>query len=202
MQFSNAIIITGCIASGKSTACKIIKNFGYNFVDADEISHQILDKNYQKIALEFGEEFVENKKVLRKKLGELLFNNKEKLKILEQILHPQIKSEILTQCKNLEKNNKIYFVDIPLFFERDDYKDFFKKIALVYAPKEAILKRLMSRNSLNKVEAKTRINLQMDIEEKKKLSTFIIDNSSNLEELNKNIENFLRSVDENFKIQC
>ncbi len=70
------------------------------------------------IALMFGKEFVEEKKVLRKKLGKLIFSNeKEKLR-LEAFIHPLIKDEIYKEARKLEEQKKTYFIDIPLFYEK------------------------------------------------------------------------------------
>lgn len=193
MKFKNAIVITGGIATGKSLVCDILKSKNFKIIDADEISHQILSQMGAEISQIFGSEFVKNGKVDRKKLGNLVFNDKSKLKILENLLHPKIKAEILKTAIELEKENKPYFVDIPLYFESKNYPEFYK-VLLVFAPKNLALKRLMKRNNLTENEALVRINSQLPVEKKQNLSNFIIDNSSNLDDLNAKIEAFLQNL--------
>ena len=193
MKFKNAIVITGGIATGKSLICDILKSKNFKIIDADEISHQILSQMGAEISQIFGSEFVKNGKVDRKKLGNLVFNDKSKLKILENLLHPKIKAEILKTAIELEKENKPYFVDIPLYFESKNYPEFYK-VLLVFAPKNLALNRLMKRNNLTENEALVRINSQLPVEKKQNLSNFIIDNSSNLDDLNAKIEAFLQNL--------
>ena len=191
--FKNAIVITGGIGTGKSTVSQLIKAKGYKVIDADEISHQILDDSYGEISSLFGSEFVKDDKVLRKKLGNLVFHDKEKLTKLESLLHPKVKDEILKQALNLEKENKYYFIDIPLFFETKNYMEF-NKVLVVYAPKELALERIMRRNKLTKEEALVRLNSQINIEEKKKLATFLIQNIGSKDELEEKVVEFLEDI--------
>lgn len=195
MKFKNAIVITGGIAAGKSLVCDILKSKNFKIIDADEISHQILDTLTDEISKIFGNEFIKDGKIDRKKLGNLVFNDKSKLKVLESLLHPKIKNKILEKAEILEKEKKLYFVDIPLYFESKNYFEF-DKVLLIYAPKNIVLKRLMKRNSLTENEALVRINSQIQIEKKRNLANFIIDNSSNLDNLNSQIDEFLKTLKE------
>ncbi len=78
--FKNAIALTGGISTGKSTVCNLFKLHGFLTIDADKIAHRLLDENSHKIATMFGEQYVENGKVLRKELGKIIFSNdKEQL---------------------------------------------------------------------------------------------------------------------------
>jgi dephospho-CoA kinase len=80
-NFKNAIVLTGGIATGKSTVSSLFMLHGFLTIDADKIAHQLLDINRSKIASLFGDEYINNDKVDRKKLGSLIFNNLiEKLK--------------------------------------------------------------------------------------------------------------------------
>ena len=65
---------------------------------------------------------------------------------------------------------------------------------MIYAPKELLLRRLMSRNGLSLNEAKARVELQMDIEQKKKMAKFVIDNISDRENLKPELEKFLKQI--------
>lgn len=196
MKFSHAYVITGNIGSGKSTVANLLKLYGFSVIDADCIAHQILDENSELIAKQFGSEFIDNGKVHRKKLANLVFNNKEQLALLEAILHPKIKDEIYSQALKKESQHFPYFVDIPLFFEKKNYD--FDRAILIYAPKNELIKRITNRDKISIDEAVSRLNLQMDIESKKDLATFVIDNNGDLAHLNKQVDEFLQKLKDNY----
>ena len=194
-KFPNAYVITGSIASGKSTVVNLLKERGFSVIDADLIAHEQLEICKCEIVREFGEQILDEAGLIdRKKLGAIVFNEPKRLKNLEQILHPKIKAEILSNALQLERLGQVYFVDIPLFFEKKERYAEFKNVAVIYAPKELLLSRLMSRNGLNLENAKARIELQMDIEQKRKMAKFIIDNSSYMENLKLELEKFLKQI--------
>ncbi|WP_033917061.1 dephospho-CoA kinase [Campylobacter sputorum] len=194
MKYKYAIVLTGCIASGKSSVANILKLYGFKVIDADEISHNILDELASQIAQIFGKEFVDGKKVNRKKLGEYVFKDKFELTRLENLLHPKIKERIYKLADELEKTNFPYFVDIPLFYEKKNYD--FNKVVVVYTPKQTVLKRLIKRDKIDEKNALQRLNLQIDIEEKRKTADFVIDNSGDLKHLNAQIEKFISNLKE------
>ncbi len=194
-KFPNAYVITGSIASGKSTVVNLLKERGFSVIDADLIAHEQLEICKGEIVREFGEQILDEAgKIERKKLGAIVFREPKKLKNLEQILHPKIKAEILSQASQLERLGQVYFVDIPLFFEKKERYTEFKNVAVIYAPKELLLSRLMSRNALNLEDAKARVELQIDIEQKKKMAKFVIDNSNDRENLQLELEKFLKQI--------
>ncbi|MGF7479275.1 dephospho-CoA kinase [Campylobacter concisus] len=194
-NFPNAYVITGSIASGKSTVVNLLKERCFSVIDADLIAHEQLEICKCEIVKTFGEQILnEAGKIDRKKLGAIVFNEPKKLKNLEQILHPKIKAEILSQASQLEGLGQVYFVDIPLFFEKKERYSEFKNVAVIYAPKELLLSRLISRNGLSLNEAKARVELQMDIEQKRKMAKFVIDNSNDRENLQLELEKFLRQI--------
>jgi len=181
VAFKNAIVLTGGIATGKSTVAKIFKDYAFKIIDADKIAHQMLEIHHDKIAILFGEEYVANGKVLRKKLGSLIFNNEKKRQQLEGLLHPLIFDEIEKQSQLLDEKKEPYLVDIPLFFETNRYP--IKESIVVYVPQKLQLERLMIRDNSSKEEAQTRVDAQMSIEEKKQKATYIIDNQGDIKAL-------------------
>ncbi len=190
--FKNAIALTGGISTGKSTVCNLFKLHGFLTIDADEISHKLLDENSNEISSMFGEQYVENNKVLRKKLGTIIFSNEENKLKLEALLHPLIKEEIIKQSRIFESQNKPYFVDIPLFFEKMNYP--ISKSLVIYTPKDIQVQRLMKRDNIDEEEALLKISNQMDIEEKKKLANLVIDNSKNLKNLQNEVERIMGEI--------
>ncbi|WP_059426428.1 dephospho-CoA kinase [Campylobacter hyointestinalis] len=188
--------MTGCIGSGKSTVINLLKLYGFSVIDADVISHKILDENVLTIEQTFGKEFVCGSKVDRKKLGALVFGDKSQLKLLEDILHPLIRDKIYKEALNLEIKGLPYFVDIPLFFEKQGYD--FNNVLLVYAPKDTLIARVMSRDKLSKKEALQRLECQLDIELKKQKASFVISNDKDLKHLNLEVDNFIRELKERY----
>lgn len=185
-SFKYAIALTGGIATGKSTVASLFMLHGFLSIDADKIAHKLLDIHYKDIQKLFGDEYIQDKKVLRKKLGKLIFNNIEQKRKLEEFIHPLIKKQIIQEAKVFEKQKKPYLIDIPLFFENKSY-DIDKSI-VVYTPKDIQIKRLINRDNCTKDEALIRIKNQMDIEDKKNLATYVIDNASDLKHLQNEVE--------------
>ncbi|MBS9782698.1 MAG: dephospho-CoA kinase [Arcobacter sp.] len=190
--FKNAIALTGGISTGKSTVCEILRQNNFTIIDADKIAHILLDENFRQIASLFGEKYVKDGKVLRKELGKIIFSNEENKLKLEALLHPLIEQAIKEESKILEENNKTYFIDIPLFFEKMHYP--IPLCVLVYTKKDIQIQRLMKRDNISEEKALLKISNQMDIEKKKDLADFIIDNSEDLKHLEQEVKNFLEEI--------
>lgn len=192
MAFLYAIALTGGIATGKSTVASLLALNGMRVIDADTISHEILDASSSWVKETFGEEFVEGTKVNRAKLGSLIFSDEKKKKILEDFLHPKIRTEIENRSVKQDSFKFPYLIDIPLFFEKGSYD--IKESVVVYTPSNIQLERFMKRNSYSKEESLKRINSQMPIDEKKKRATWVIDNSKDLKHLQKECEAFVDTI--------
>ncbi|GHR22296.1 dephospho-CoA kinase [Helicobacter pylori] len=195
MVLKNAIALTGGIGTGKSTTIKILESQGYQILDADKIAHQLLQEHRFEIAQHFGSDILEKDILNRKKLGAIVFQNANELKWLEDFLHPLIRECMLQKVYELEKNHQAYFLDIPLFFEVGGKKCYpVSKVVLVYAPRVLQIERLLERDKLKEAEILQRLACQMDIEQKRTMSDYIIDNSSSLKDLNKQVECFLKTL--------
>jgi dephospho-CoA kinase len=192
MAFKYAIALTGGIATGKSTVASLMALNGMRVIDADTISHQILDASSSWVAETFGEEYVKDSKVDRAALGSMIFSNPEQKKILEEYLHPKIRSEIEQQSVKQDSFAFPYLIDIPLFFEKGSYD--IKDSVVVYTPSDIQLERFMKRNNFTKEESLKRIASQMPIEEKKARATWVIDNSKDLKHLQQEVEDFVDAI--------
>ena len=182
MVFEYAVVLTGGIATGKSTVAELFLSEGFTLIDADKIAHSMLDRHHEDIKTLFGSEYIRNGQIDRKTLGGLIFSNpKEKLR-LEKLLHPLIYAEIERLSIEEDKKKKIYIVDIPLFFESKGRYPI-KKSIVVYTPQKIQLERLMKRDGSTNKEAQQRIDSQLNIEEKRNLSSYLIDNSKDLKNL-------------------
>ena len=192
MAFKYAIALTGGIATGKSTVASLLALNGMRVIDADNISHEILDASSGWVKENFGDEFVEGTKVDRTKLGTLIFSDDKAKKKLEEFLHPKIRAEIEKRSQKQDTFKFPYLIDIPLFFETGAYD--IKESVVVYTPSDIQLERFMKRNGYSKEESLRRINSQMSIEEKKKRATWIIDNSKDLKHLQSECEKFVEKI--------
>ena len=181
------IAITGNIASGKSEVEKILSK-DFAVYDSDKIAHTFLDK----ITDFYGYDVFTNEKIDRKKLGDLIFSNKELKKKLENIIHPQVKEEILRIFER-EEDKKVIFISVPLLFETD-FENLFDKILFICADESVRLKRLMARNGFSKEEAMKRIKSQLSQEEKIKKSDFVINNNKDFSTLYKQVNDFINNI--------
>ncbi len=188
MQNSKIIGITGGIASGKSTLCTLLSNMSYTIINTDNITHDLYtkgNKGYKKILEIFGEKILDkDRNIDRKRLGNIVFNDKKKMLQLEDLIHPLVMEEVLNKVEKTDE--KIIFVEIPQLFEAYDkvtqYINFYE-IWLIYVDEKEQLKRLIKRDNLSKEEAIKRINSQMSLEEKKLKADFLIENNGNIEDL-------------------
>ena len=186
MKLQYAIALTGGIAVGKSSTISFMSLYGFRCIDADKIAHQTIEEQRDAIISLFGPHVIKDEKIDRREIGKIVFANAEMRAKLETLLHPLIYDKIMALAVQEEKRKFPYFIDIPLFFENKRYK--IDRSLVVYAPKSEQIKRLMKRNALSEQEALLRIESQMDIEEKKRLATYVIDNSKDLKHLQKECE--------------
>jgi dephospho-CoA kinase len=191
--------LTGSIATGKSTVGKIFKELGCYVIDADGIAHKAYEKGtkaYKSIVEEFGKNILDKDgNIDRKKLGGVVLDNKELLKKLEAIVHPEverIRNNIIEDIKKKNKNAIIIY-DVPLLFEKN-LEGMFDYTIVVYADKDTEIKRLMERNGLKKDEAIKRILLQIPIEDKAKKADFVIDNSGSLNDTRKQVKDLFEKL--------
>lgn len=189
--------LTGGIATGKSTVSRLLAERGAAIIDADVIAREIMEPGHPVLAAvseRFGPGVLHPDGTLnRKKLGEIVFSNPEERKALEALTHPAIRTEMKRRLEELEAAdpNRLVVADIPLLYE-SGLDPLYDRIMVVYVPREVQLTRLMLRDGLSKEAAEQRLNAQMDIEIKKERADILIDNSGELEETKRQIDDFWR----------
>lgn len=188
----HAIALTGGISTGKSTVASILKLYGFEVIDADAIAHEVLQGVAGKVAELFGNEYLNDGTVDRKKLGGLVFSDPAAKKKLEQLVHPLIREEIMRRAERSETQGVPYFIDIPLFYETGAYD--IDTVLVVYATRELQLERLVKRDGFSEEEARKRIDSQMDIEEKRRRADYVIDNTKDIGYLTQQLEEFRRKI--------
>ena len=186
--------LTGGIASGKSTVSKYLAEKGFNIYDADKIAKDISEKKsvQEEIISTFGNKILDkNGNIDRKKLKEIVFENKEKLEKLNGIIHPKV----IDFYKELKKQNtdEIIIFDVPLLFESEIDK-FCDKILVVISDYEIQLNRIVERDKIDRDLAEKIIKSQLSNEERIKKADVVIENNSSLEDLFEKVERFCEGI--------
>jgi dephospho-CoA kinase len=185
--------LTGGIACGKSTVAKMLVRRGAHLIDLDKLTHEVEEPEkpaWKEITKIFGKEILaENKKIDRNKLSRLVFTDREKLKVLNNIVHPRVLEEWCTRLKAVEKaaGHAIVLSDIPLLYEEKLQHLFDLTLLVLISPEEQV-SRLMVRNGLTEHEAQKRLESQMPIGEKIKLADIVIENKGTPAETEKIVE--------------
>ena len=168
--------LTGGIGSGKTTVAKIFELLGTPVYFADEASKRLYHTNKELITglkKHFGEDIYTNEQLNRSKLAAIVFNDPEKLELLNSLVHPPT---IKDAEEWMQKQNVPYVIkEAALLFEAGSAKalDF---VVGVSAPEELRIKRVMDRDGIKKEEVLSRIVRQMDEKTKMSLCDFVIKN--------------------------
>lgn len=195
---SCVIGLTGGIASGKSTVVAMLKEAGYDVIDADQVVHDLQakgEKLYNALVDAFGEQILnENSELNRPKLSELIFTSPENMELSSRIQNDIIKNQLRILKEKMASKKRVFFMDIPLLIELD-YQNWFDAIWLVYLDHQTQIDRLMERNHYSQEAAEKRLASQLPLTEKKAYADIIIDNNGSLEELRKQVEKALKSLE-------
>lgn len=193
---TKVIGLTGGIGSGKSTVAKYLISKGISVYIADEEAKKIMDSSevIDEIKNFFGDTIISKRgKIKRKALAKIVFNDKEKLQKLNNIIHPRVKQHF-KDWLNLHKNEQFIVKEVAILFETNGHLEC-DKIILVTAPKEVRLQRVIERDRVSEEEVIARMNNQMPEEDKISKSDYIIhnilikDTFKQVDELLKSIEN-------------
>ncbi len=184
--------LTGGIATGKSTVVRMLVRKGARVIDHDGLVHILQEPGqpvWERIVEAFGRDILDaDERIDRKKLGALVFDNENRRKTLEGIVHPAVLDEAQRQREEIarEDGQAIILSDIPLLLEVG-MQGLFDLILLVYAPPDVQILRVMKRNNLSREEAIARLKSQMPIDEKLKFADLVIRNDGTMRELEKNV---------------
>ena len=177
--------LTGGTGSGKSVVSKSLAAAGAVIVDADKIAHDIILKGepaYHEIIEYYGTGILDaEENIIRKKLGEIVFNDKEKLAFLNQCTHKYITAEVKRQIAEVkdEGTAAAIIVDAPLLLEAK-LETVCDEVWVVYADPEVRAQRVMARDGITYELAKARIANQKSWDEYKAAASVVIDNSKDL----------------------
>lgn len=193
--------LTGGIGSGKSTISFMLKEAGFNIIDADSIAKNVLMKYPEildKVRIEFGSGFFDWRGDFRRKeFGNHIFRFPKQRVKYESIIVPYIKNEIYSEIDSLEKNGAdIVIIDAPTLIENNLHNDM-DYVILVWVDNNTQIQRVRARDSLSREEVMNRINAQMSLEKKKDFANIIIENNDTLTKTKTQVDlliEFLRSI--------
>ncbi len=190
--------LTGGIATGKSIVAGFFRQSGLPVIDADQISRKVVEpgsSTLEQIVDKFGKEVLLKDGALNRALvRRIVFDSPEKLKQLNEIIHPVVIAEAQMRLNKLKASGEqLVILEVPLLFETG-YQTRVNQTILVYATQIQQIQRITKRDGCGEEQAKKIISAQMPIEEKKKLANYIIDNSGSIEETKRQVKELVEKI--------
>jgi len=147
--------LTGGFGTGKTIVAKMFKKLGARVLDADNVAHQLMNRNgtcFKTIVKEFGNEILSHGQINRKKLGDIVFKKSRTLKKLTDIIHPKVRQNFILKIKQYKTGGrtKIIIMDVPLLFE-SNFHTLCDYTIVVKADKSKQIKRIRMDISLGSV---------------------------------------------------
>lgn len=196
--------LTGGIASGKSTVSGMFRELGVPVIDADLIAREVVAPGSRALGAivdAFGEGILTEEKGLnRAALGEIVFSEPAKKKVLEGILHPEIIAEQDRRLRDLEREGRtpVAIVDAAVMIESGSWKRF-DSLVVVDCDESQQIGRLRLRNGMNEEEAARRVDAQMPLSEKVKYADHVIDNRGSIDDTRKQVEELMKLLSRGMK---
>jgi len=190
--------LTGSFATGKSTVARMFHALGAKIINADKIAHKVLDEPSikNKLLILFGDDISARNRISRRKLGKLVFSNRDLVVKLNKVVHPPVIAEIK---KELRKNKqtkfnqrKVIVLDAPLLIEAGLLK-LVDYLVVVKCSKINQIRRGI-KNGFNKSQAIRRIQAQMPLKYKIRLANFVVNNNFSLEKTNAEVKSIWQKI--------
>ena len=180
--------LTGGIASGKSAASDKFAEMGIPIIDADIIAREVVEPQstgLKQLVKTFGQSILDGEKLDRSKLRAIVFNDSEKLKQINAILHPLIGDEIRKRVNAVTQHYCV--VVIPLLCESSQY-GWLDRILVVDVSKEIQMSRLLKRDAITPELAHKMLDSQCSRQQRFAIADDIINNEKDLEHLHQHIQ--------------
>lgn len=189
--------LTGGIGSGKSTVARLLAARGAVIVDADEVARHVVEPGqpaFERLVERFGPEIVgPDGRLDRARLAELAFATPEATADLNAITHPAVGAEFLRRMEAAPKD-AIVVCDVPLLVESETAASRgYEYVIVVEAPRELRLERLEARG-IGRADAEARMATQATDEQRRAVATHVVDNSGDLEHLERQVEAVWREL--------
>ncbi|WP_300320036.1 dephospho-CoA kinase [Idiomarina sp.] len=185
--------VTGGIGSGKTAATDEFQRLGIDVIDADVVAREVVEPGsacLKEIQHHFGPEVIQRDGHLdRKALREKVFSNNDEKEWLNQLLHPEIRRQILTQLNNA--SSRYVILSAPLLLENglDKYCD---QVLVIDAPESLQVERTVTRDNTSEEQVAAILNAQMTREERRRKADDIIVNDTTLDALHTQVQELHR----------
>jgi dephospho-CoA kinase len=194
--------LLGGIGAGKSTAALCFQRLGCGLIDADSIAHEVLDEPEvaEQITRHFGRDVLTaGGRIDRKKLASAVFDSKEKVDVLNRIVHPAVLRRCEALLEAYRQEGKPVVVDMPLLAEVgwDQRCDV---LVFVDCPEEIRRQRSCLKRHWDLEEQKKREKFQISLDKKKQMAHYILSNNSEESELAKQVENVFSAIQERRRV--
>lgn len=194
------VAVTGGVATGKSTVCRIFQELGAYVVSADQITHQLLSSNTslkQQITSLLGDAIFSEGVIDRSKVAKIVFESPALLSKLEALIHPLVKAEVEREWQKAQTKSgySIFVVEIPLLFEVN-WELCYDAIIVVISNEEQSVQRFCLNGNHDKREYFHRMSRQIPPDEKAKKANYVIENNGSLEELKKKVISLYKLLEE------
>lgn len=192
--------VTGGFATGKSTVGRFFETLGVPRIDADQLAHQLMIPDqaaWHQILAAFGEEILLNdRRIDRRKLADIIFDKPEERKKLENILHPKIREKMHERIEWYRRHHyPMVILEIPLLYEAGwDQEEDLDAIVVVTADEKKQAELAKKKFELSEEAIQARIKAQLPLEEKVRKADFVIDNGGSLEETQKGVESLFKKL--------
>lgn len=194
--------LTGGIGSGKSTVASIMHGFGAYIIDADEVARDVVSKGSRvldKIVMHFGKEILNDDGGLnRRKLAEVVFNDRQKVVLLNQLTHKEVYKRIREQLKELkDKQYKdLIVLDVPI--PSMEFKDMCDEIWVVDAPQDVRVERIIERSGFSREDILKRMSSQISSDDYLRIADRVINNADSLEALRDRVHELIICTQKNY----
>jgi len=181
--------LTGGIGSGKSLAAQFFAELGALVIDADQLARDVISRGtegFDEIVTHFGDSILRNGDIDRRALGEIVFNDKQALAVLEGIIHPRVEAEFDEAVQSLS-GDQVLVYEIPLLFEKNA-ADRFDLVITVEADTELRIARLRAKG-LHISDIQSRIAAQASREDRVSIADYVLENSGSEDDLLRQVEN-------------
>lgn len=179
--------VTGGIGSGKSTACRIFEELGARVFYADDVAKQLMvedPKLREEIISTFGaESYHDDGQLHRAYLADIVFNDENQLAKLNAMVHRRVRAAFEQERTEAKRSGVRLLVEEAALIYEADIADELDYVAVVDAPREIRIQRVMERDDTDPADIKSRMNHQLPAEDKRQRADFVLDNSGSIESL-------------------
>ena len=189
--------VTGGVGAGKSTVLNYLeKRYGAKLILADLVGHEVMEPGheaYEQVVKAFGQEIVsEDKTIDRKTLGAIVFADEKKRMILNRIIHPAVRQEILRRLEEAELSHMLYVVVEAALFLEENYDAFCDETWYIYTSEDNRRLRLKASRGYSDEKIDRMFAAQKSHKEFLERCQFVIDNNGSAEETHRQIDRRMR----------